>query len=106
MATSSSPWARTNWAQGFSPGLRYLIWLPLLVSMAMNSMWCSSSMGCSTEPTWTDTRPPSTVTAGTCFSAAPSLVPGTSSVIFCPQHITGTPEAWTKVMMLPQWSQR
>ena len=44
-----------------------------------------------TEPTSTFTTLPSTLTAGTCFSRLASTVPGTSSFIFWPQHIRGTP---------------
>ncbi len=36
--------------------------------------------------------------AGTCFSCAPSEVPGISSVIFSPQQTTGTPESFIFVM--------
>ena len=36
------------------------------------------------------------------FSVAASVLPGMSSLIFSPQHITGTPLFSMKVMMLPQ----
>ena len=39
------------------------------------------------------------------FSVAASVVPATSSVIFCPQHITGTPAFFTIAMILPQCPQ-
>ena len=39
---------------------------------------------------------------GTCFSWAASVVPGTISSIFCPQHITGTPLSSTKAIIFPQ----
>jgi len=62
-------------------------------------------MGCSTAPTVTVTWLPSAFTTGTCFSTAASVVPGTISVIFWPQHMTGTPLDFTKVIMFPQCSQ-
>ena len=49
-------------------------------------------MGCSTLLTFTKISFPWADTTGTCFSEAPSLAPGTSSVMVWPQHITGTPE--------------
>ena len=59
-------------------------------------------MGCSVLPTSTCTFEPSTRTTGTCFSTAASVVLAVSSVIFSPQHTSGTPASNGLMAMLPQ----
>ena len=59
-------------------------------------------MGCSVLPTSTWTFAPSTVTTGTCFSTAASVVLAVSSAIGSPQHTSGTPASKGLTATLPQ----
>ena len=67
---------------------------PLDIVLRCHGMLC--------RPTVSVTFCPSTVTTGTCFSTAASVVLATSSCIFSPQHITGTPLLFTYAIILPQ----